>query len=449
MYELSLLLASIRRRRRLAVALFLFLVVVGAAAVMLLPRTYATSSQVLIKRPSTALQATTYPQIDALLAWRGDTAIETYVALARQPTIAARVIRELDLKTTPGELLERNVTVTPMTTASGADSDILTISVDWHNAAGSASIANAFVSSFIAQQRVLAASQASEAAVSLSKALSKAQTDLSDANRALTLFESRHELADASTQTTSLLSAISDIQSKARTVEVDRMQAQGQLSSLGAVLATSPRTVNANRLISSSPVADQIEQQLAQQRVQLRLLRQQFTEKYPDVVSTEKQIASLEAALKEVPSTKLTSRSEEPNPLKAGLTSQTTNLQAQIAGDSAQLRLLRSQEASLLDQLRLYPQDLAELSDLQRRAKAAEAIYDALQNNYFNAVVAKSMAVSDLTVIQQADPSAASARPPRLPALLTVVLVAFFAAVAIVALLDWFAVGAVHLSEAR
>lgn len=449
MYELASLLASIRRRRRLAIALFLLLVVVGATTVMLLPRTYSTSSQVLIKRPDTALQTTMYPQIDALLAWRRDTAIETYVALARQPAIAARVIRQLGLKTTAGELLSKNVTVTPLTTASGADSDIMTISVDWPNAPESASITNAFVNSFIEQQRVLAASQASEAAGSLSRALDKAQVDLSNANRALTLFESRHELADAPTQTTSLLSAIGEIQAKARAVDVDRRQAEGQLSSLGAVLAASPGTIDANRLTSSSPVADQIEQQLAQQRVQLRLLRQQFTEKYPDVVSTEKQIVSLESALKSVPSTKLTSKSEEPNPLKAGLTSQTANLQAQIAGDSAQLGLLRSQEASLLGELRLYPQDIAELSDLQRQAKADQAIYDALQSNYFNALVAKSMAVSDLTVLQQADPASASARPPRLPALLTVVVVAFFASAAIVAMLDWLALGSVHLSEAR
>lgn len=449
MYELASLLASIRRRRRLAVALFLLFLVAGATGVMLLPRTYSTSSQVLVKRPDTTVQATTYPQIDALLAWRRDTAIETYVALARQPAIAERVIRQLDLKTTARELLERNVTVTPLTTASGADSDIMSISVDWRNATESASIANAFVSSVIDQQRVLAASQASEAATSLSRALNNAQANLSNANRALTLFESRHELADASTQTTSLLSAISEIQSKARAVDADRTQAQGQLSIIGAQLASSAGTVNASKLISSSPVADQIEQQLAQQRVQLRLLRQQFTEKYPDVVATEKQIASLESALKIVPSTKLTSRTEEPNPLKTGLTSQTANLQAQIAGDSAQLGLLRSQEASLLNQLRFYPQDIEELTELQRQVKAAEGIYDALQSNYFNAVVAKSMAVSDLSVLQPADPSFASARPPRMPALLTVVVVAFFAAIAIVALLDWYTLGSVHLSEAR
>ncbi len=210
-----------------------------------------------------------------------------------------------------------------------------------------------------------------------------------------------------------------------------------------------PGTIDASKLISSSPVADQIEQQLAQQRVQLRMLRQQFTEKYPEVVATEKQIASLESALKGIPSTKLASRNEEPNPLTAGFTTQAATLQAQIAGDSAQLRMLRSQEASLLNRLRLYPQDISELAALQRRAKAAETIYGALQSNYFNAVVAKSMAVSDLSVIQSADPAFATVKPPRLPALMAVTVVALFAAVSIAALLDWYAVGFMHLSEAQ
>jgi uncharacterized protein involved in exopolysaccharide biosynthesis len=443
-YELSLLLASLKRHRRLATGLFIVLLLVGAAAVLLLPRTYATSSEVLIKRPDTALQSTTYPQIDALLAWNRDTAMETYVALAREPVIAQRVVRELGLKVAAKDLLSRNVVVTPVTNA-----DIISIGVDWRDPVGSAAVANAFARAFIERQRELAASQASEAATSLSVALGKAQADLSNAERALTLFESRRELADASTQTTTILSAIGDIQSKERAVEAERVQAQAQLASVGGQIAAVPRTIDASRTISSSPVADQLEQQLAQQRLQLAVLRRQFTEKYPDVVATEKQIASLEAALAALPATKVTSRNLEPNPLRTALRSQAATLQAQMAGDGAQLDVLRYQEASLLGRLRVFPEDVSELSNLQRRAKADEAIYDALQTNYFNAVVAKSMAVSDLSVIQYADPSEASVRPPRLPALIAVALVALVASLAIVAVLDRSTVGSMSLSEAR
>ncbi len=115
MYEFSQLVASIKRRRRLAIGLFLLFLVLGVAAVMLSPRTYTTSSEVLIKRPDTTLQSTNYPQIDALLAWNRDTAMETYVALARQPAIAERVIRQLNLKASARDLLDKSVLVMPLT----------------------------------------------------------------------------------------------------------------------------------------------------------------------------------------------------------------------------------------------------------------------------------------------------------------------------------------------
>ncbi len=444
MYELSQLIGTLRRQSRLAVTIFLVLVAIGATAVMLLPRTFATSSDVLVKRPDTLLQSTNYPQIDALLASNRDTAVETYVALARQPAIAEQTIRALGLNTTPSELLGKSVTVTPLTNA-----DILKISVDWRDPEGSASIANAFARAFLDRQRVLAASQASEAAASLSVALNRAQGDLSNADRALTLFQSQHGLADGNTQTASLLAAIADIQSKERAVEAERVQAQGQLTTVRGQIADAPSTVNASTTIGTSPATDQMEQQLSQQELQLTLLRRQFTEKYPDVIATEKQIASLKAALARAPQTKVTGTNVEPNPLTTSLATQAATLQSQINGDLSQLRVLDSQESALSAQLQVYPQFMSDLSTLQRKEKSAETIYDALQTNYFNAVVAKNMAVSDLTIVQYADPALATARPPRLPALFAVIAVALVATLGLVFLLDWYAVGSMSLSEAR
>ena len=327
MYDITQLLGSIRRRRRLALALFIVFSIIGAVAVMLMPRTYSTSSEVLVKRPDTALQSTNYPQIDALLAWNRDTAMETYIALAQQPAVAERVIRTLGLKTGVKELLTRNVVVTPLT-----HSDIINISVNWPDARGSAAVANTFARVFIDQQRQLAASQAAEAAASLSLALNKAQTDLTAAEQALTLFESRNQLADATTQTTAVLSAISDVQSKERTIDVERVQAEGQLSRTNKELAAIPGTIDASEVIGASPVADQIEQQLSQDELNLRLLRRQFYHAISQVVATENQIGMLRAELKSLTPTRVTSRNLEPNPTAAALASQAATLRAAIVG---------------------------------------------------------------------------------------------------------------------
>lgn len=432
MYELSSLVASIRRRRRFAIGLFIVLLLVGASAVYVMPRSYSTASEVLVKRPDTAQQSTTYPQIDALLAWNRDTAMETYVALAHQPAVAERVVRNLGLKTSARDMLARYVVVTPVT-----NSDIVKISVDWHDPEDSAAVANEFARAFISQQRTLAASQASEAASSLAIALKKAGTDLHKAETDLTRFESQHELADVAGQTTNILNAIGDIQSKERAAEAEAAQAGAQLSSISSQLSAAPSTIQASKIVSSDPVTDQIQQQLSQQRLQLSLLRQQFTEKYPDVVATEKQIESLEGALRDLSKTRVTSTTTEPNPLSASLSSQAATLRSEIAGSTAQVAALRDQESALLGRLRVFPGDISELSDLQRRAKSAEAIYDQIQSNYFNAVVAQSMAVIDLSIVQYADPASASVKPPRMLALLMVAIVAFLVTLATVALIEW------------
>lgn len=444
MYELTQLMASLRRRRRQAIFMFLGILIVGSAAVLLFPRSYVVSSHVLIKRPDTLLQSTTYPQVDALLSSNRDTAIETYVAMALQPAISQHVMQELGLRMTLKKFLKWNLVVTPVT-----HSDIINIQVSLRDANLSAAAANGIAKEFVSRQRELAASQAAEAAASLSIALQKARGELSAAERALELFETRHEIADATTQTTSILGAISDVESKERAVEDDRIQAQGQLSALTGQIAAAPAKIDATTVIGAAPLTDQLEQQLAQQRIQLAILRRQFTDQYPDVVSTESQIAGLEAALAKAPQTRVTSQNIEPNPLTSSLVSQAGTLRAQVNGNIAQLNSLRSQELALKSQLRMFPADMAELSILQRQEKSAETIFNALQTNYFNAVVAKNMAVSDLSVVQEADPALAKVRPPLVLSLIAIAVIALLGTVGIIALLDWYARSSVALSEAR
>ena len=424
--------------------MFLGILIVGSAAVLLFPRSYVVSSHVLIKRPDTLLQSTTYPQVDALLSSNRDTAIETYVAMALQPAISQHVMQELGLRMTLKKFLKWNLVVTPVT-----HSDIINIQVSLRDANLSAAAANGIAKEFVSRQRELAASQAAEAAASLSIALQKARGELSAAERALELFETRHEIADATTQTTSILGAISDVESKERAVEDDRIQAQGQLSALTGQIAAAPAKIDATTVIGAAPLTDQLEQQLAQQRIQLAILRRQFTDQYPDVVSTESQIAGLEAALAKAPQTRITSQNIEPNPLTSSLVSQAGTLRAQVNGNIAQLNSLRSQELALKSQLRMFPADMAELSILQRQEKSAETIFNALQTNYFNAVVAKNMAVSDLSVVQEADPALAKVRPPLVLSLIAIAVIALLGTVGIIALLDWYARSSVALSEAR
>lgn len=432
MYDLARLLGILRRRWKSAALLFAVLLCFGIAAALLFPRSYVASSQVLIEQPSRASSAATYPQIAETLAWDPDTTVETYVALALQPDVARRVVSRLHLRVDPKRLMSRYVTVAPLT-----NSNIIAVNAYWKDPRTAAAIANAVALEFVDRQRKLAASQAAQAAGSLAIALQRAQSDLSAAESGLTDFESHNGVADANGQTTAIITALDDIQSKTRTAELDRAQAQGQLLSVGSQAATIRQTVEQSKTIDTAPVAEEIDKELSEQRVALAQLEQQFTGKYPDVIAAKHQIAGLEAALAKTPRTRVASTTVALNPVGTSLNGQAATLEAQIAGDTSELKTLHAQEESLEAELRAFPGLVSQLGTLQRRAKSAESIYDALQSSYFNAIVAKSMAVANLNVVQQASPELAEVRPSLVLTLALMALVAFLITVAAVALLDW------------
>lgn len=433
MYDLARLVSLLRKRWKAATLLFGILAAAGIVAALLYPRTYVATSQVLVQQPAKEGDSTaTYPQIAELLAWNPDTTIETYVALALQPDVAAHVVRRLHLRVDPNRLLARYLNVAPLT-----NSNVIAVSAYWRDPRVASAIANAVATEFVDRQRKLAASQAAQAADSLAIALARAQADLSSAENALTSFESTSGVADATGQTGAIIAAIGDIQSKTRGAELDRSQAQGQLRSVGTQIAATKQTVEQSRTIDNAPVADEIDKELSEERVQLSQLEQQFTGKYPDVIAARRQIASLEAAMAKAPRTRVASTTVALNPVGTTLDGQAATLEAQIAGQTSELRTLHAQEDGLESQLRAFPGLVSRLSSLQRRAKSAETIYDSLQSSYFNAIVAKNMAVSDLSIVQRASPELAEVRPSLVLAIAIMLVIAALVTIAAIVLLDW------------
>src|SRR5689334_19958397 len=139
MYDLARLLLLLRKRWKAAALLFGILAAVGIAAALLYPRTYVASSQILVQQAAKeGDSASTYPQIAELLAWNPNTTIETYVALALQPDVAAHVVRRLHLHVDPNRLLARYLTVAPLT-----NSNVIVVSAYWRDPRVASAIANA------------------------------------------------------------------------------------------------------------------------------------------------------------------------------------------------------------------------------------------------------------------------------------------------------------------
>jgi polysaccharide biosynthesis transport protein len=434
MYDLNRIVQTLLRRWPIFAGAFVAVLLLGGLMLAVMPRTYVANAEVMVRRSNDLMQPSAYPQIDALLSWNRDATVETYAALATNPAIAEDVVKRLKLRTTAKELLNVNVNIVPV-----VNSDVLRISVAWRNAAMASSVANAFATQFVAHESAIASSQARQAARSLSQSATFARSEVFEAESQLSRFQARHSLADSAQQTTELLNAEADLRSKERSALLDRSGASAQLRIVANEVGTLPATIESSKTMTQPAVADTLRGQLVQEQVTLRQLQQQFTDSYPDVVAAKQQITNLERSISALPAREESSSVIAPNPLGASLQTTQAALQSQVQGDSAQLSALRTQEASLHAQLVSLPSVLMQYDRLQREVKTDGALYDALEAAYYNAVVAENMAVSDVAVVQLADPAVAETRPPLSIALLSIVLIATFFAFGMTFLVDWYA----------
>jgi polysaccharide biosynthesis transport protein len=389
----------------------LFLVIVFT---LLAPRTYTSTVKLIAGNPAGTAPgggqaapptATNLPILNALLAATGVQSAETYAELFQEDPIARSVISDMNLKMTPDGLLS-HVKIAPVT-----NTNILAVAVTWGNRAMSAAVANDIAKVFVNRERDLVSGQATEAIDFLSKQLPSAEAKLRDAESALAQFEAQHHIADVNAQTQSLIQTVAGIDAKVNSVELDRQQAAAQIASISGQLSRMTPTTNGGNTVAPNPVLAQLKAQIAQAQVQLKTAQQQYTDQHPTVIGLKQQISQLQTEIAHQPETIVSGTNTVANPVYQQLSQQMAVARAQESGDAAQLKQLKQQRSRMDPMLASLPTETAQLANLQRQQKLAEAVYTAMQQKYNDAMVTKTTALSDVTITQPADPTSAQVHP--------------------------------------
>jgi succinoglycan biosynthesis transport protein ExoP len=152
---------------------------------------------------------------------------------------------------------------------------------------------------------------------------------------------------------------------------------------------------------------------LAQATVQLEVAQQQYTDEHPSVIALKRQVAELRRQMASTPETVVAQSNTMPNPLYQSLSQQAAQLQGQVASDGAQLSQLQAQHAGMTPQIKSLPVKTARLLELQRNEKMSEDVLSALQQKLNDANISKATALGDVTITQPASPDNASVTPNR------------------------------------
>ncbi len=432
-----------RRYGKLFLTILVVLGVLGTLALLVLPRSYTAEVRLIAGNPnrdandlsddddSGAPQGqTSLPVLNALVIATGLQSTQTYAELIQETPVAQRVIDDLHLPI-GAEALLGHIRVAPIN-----DTPMLSLRASWGDPQTAATIANDVASAFVQRERDLVAQQADAGISFIASQLPLAEAQVRQTNFAAASFMAAHHLTDATTQATEAATALDTLDQKIAQTQVDRRQSQAQLAAIQGELGSTPSMIPGQSVMAPNPVVEQLQQQLSTAEVQLADDSARFTSKYPAVVQLHHQIADLKARIGALPPTIAQSNMAEANEVAIQLKQQAAILQSQVSADAAAVQAMINQRHAMLPSFQQLPATTAILSVLQRRAKLAQDAYYAMLQKYDELTVAKSTALSDLTVTQPAAAQNAVPTPSLKLGVIAVALLALGTAFLVVLLLD-------------
>ena len=429
--------ATVLRRRWLFVGVFGAVLLTVALTTFLSPRKYTTDVKMIAGNPAAVAQnpqqaQTGLPVLNALLLANAAQSAETYAELIGETPVVQHVIDDLNLKTDVRSL-QGAVRVKPVT-----NTNIISLQVTWSDPVMSEKIANDFATVFVSREAELVASSATGALEVIQKQLPDARRRLDVAENNLSKFQTSHNIADLGAQTTALVGLASNTDAKINSIQLEKQQADAQIGSLSSQLGGMSATSGGGSSVAQNPVLPQLRGQLAALQVQLGSARQQYTDSHPQVISLKQQISDLNREIARQPATIVATTSTIANPVYQQVSQQLAAARAMSAGDSTQLLQLTKQRAAINPQLAKLPAESAQMLGLQREKKLAEDTYNALQQKFNDATIARTTGISDVTVTQYADSKLATKTPHVTTNLMIGAIVGLLLALGIVFLVDWF-----------
>jgi succinoglycan biosynthesis transport protein ExoP len=432
------ILSTLLRRKRVFLAVFIGFLSIVILWTAVAPRQYTATTKLIAGASSGDAQRasdTNIPVLNALLQADSTMTAETYVDLIQQDPVVTQVIRNLRLPISRLDLLQNHIRVQPVSNTS-----IIQLSATWGDREAAVAIANEFAKVFVARERDLIAGQASSAIDYLTQQMPVAAAQMNKADDALSRFQAAHPDVYVTTggEAQGSNSVVATTTQRYAQVKVDADQARAQLNDVLSQLNETSRTITGSSNVVQNPVTAQLQQQLTQVQVQLGAARKQYTEQHPAVQALEEQEAQLEKEIASAPATIVSGNAIVPNPVYQQLSQQASTLRAQIAGDQGQLSTLGIEMGKSSNLNNSLPAETNQLANLQRDATMAEDIYTALQQKYSDATVARTTALSDVSITQPATRSDISVKPDWLMNILLGIVLGLALATSAVFAVDFF-----------
>ena len=386
----------IKKRWRIIGATFLVVVILVAVITFLTPPTYQAETTLRIKQPkslaSSLLSDATFGNSNATKEQ-----MSTYAEILKSRTVVEKVIdtTQADKEKPPSY----NGMLKRITTQAVKDTEILSVRVKASSPEEAQFVANTLVNTFLARMQELVRTEQGAVRQFIGERLADAKKDLEKNEAALEDFKRDQKIVVPEEEAKAMV---------ARHAAVDQMSADNAvaIAASQARLASIDHELNGQSpgVIADSPLIQQYKGKLAELEVNLVSLRQNFTDKHPQVTATKAAIEETKASLSAEISRVLNAEAPSANPIYQGLIQAKVQNQAELSAAAAQLGAINQVKAVSDQEMGQLPSKEQVLVKLTREADVSKQVYLMLAQRYEEARISEIMQPTDVQVIDTAVP---------------------------------------------
>ena len=388
--------AIVLKRKYIALSVALAVLSIFTWGSFLLPKTFEASSTVFIEKSSI---------IDPLIRGIGvSSSLEERVRNIRNSMMSrdmiTRVIKKLDLDTKlknsyQQEALVENIrsNLTLNVRGSGG-TDLFTLSFKGKDPKVVRDVVNTLVGEYIEESLGRSRTDAYGAYDFFEKQLLEYKNRLEESDRAIREFREKYPRMVPQNEST-ILSRLEGFQSSSIETEIRLKELSMKRNNLQKQLSGEKQLTVAFVTRDGSPMA-----RLQSMKNQLMLLLTKYTDKYPEVVKTKREIEELKKQIdlaKDSHPDEAGSETSAINPIYQQLKEELARTDAEIESLRARLAELQRQQQDAQVILGRMPKEQEEWSKLQRNRSVYQRIYDDLLQKHESARVSKDLEITDKT----------------------------------------------------
>ncbi len=395
---------------------------------------YSTSTLIMINKDNNSGNILE-EQMSLNLSGQDNTESYTYILQSRR--ILNKVINNLGLRNSEGELIAPKTLEDKMTVSRRGDTDLIEISVNYSDPQKAKSIANDIVSEFKNELKEINRTNLRSASNFVNEQLANVKNNLEKTEQKILQYKKENEIIQPEEQSKNQLKQLSELETGKIESQLKLEQARASLKEVNNYLENENEEIISSKTISNNPVIMNAREDLSALKVELAGLKEKYTDKHPKVKEVKTKIAKIENMMQEEVEEVVSSKVQTTNPLYKDLLNQKINLETQILSSKIQIDTYENRINNLNESLNKIPEKNLELSRLQREAKVTENIYLMLKERQEEINIQTAMKTSDIVVVDTATVNENPIKPNLKLNMAIAFVLAIFIAVFIIFLIEF------------